>query len=67
MTGNDGEKSDNGKNHVDDSKKVDDSGTPDGSGTSTMVNYSKSLPMYPKLKFLKGSIFVVGRNVFSRC
>jgi hypothetical protein len=57
MTGNDGEKSDNGKNHVDDSKKVDDSVTPDGSGTSTMVNYSKSLPDVSKIEVFEGQHF----------
>ena len=57
MTENDGEKSHNGKNHVDDSKKVDDSGTPDGSGTSTMVNYSKSLPDVSKIEVFEGQNF----------
>ncbi|XP_045802272.1 uncharacterized protein LOC123895839 [Trifolium pratense] len=51
MAGNDGENFDNGKN-VDDSKKVDD-----GVGTSTVVNYSKSLPDVSKIEVFEGQNF----------
>ncbi|PNX59699.1 gag-pol polyprotein [Trifolium pratense] len=51
MAGNDGENFDNGKN-VDDSKKVDD-----GAGTSTVVNYSKSLPDVSKIEVFEGQNF----------
>ncbi|GAU34576.1 hypothetical protein TSUD_29220 [Trifolium subterraneum] len=52
MAGNDGEKSENGKN-VDDSQKVDDS----GAGSSTVVNYSKSLPDVSKIEVFEGQNF----------
>ncbi|GAU47270.1 hypothetical protein TSUD_280930 [Trifolium subterraneum] len=52
MAGNDGEKYDNGKN-VDDSQKVDDT----DAGSSTVVNYSKSLPDVSKIEVFEGQNF----------
>jgi hypothetical protein len=56
MTGYYGEKYDN-KNNVNGSKKVDNSGISDGTSTSTIVNYSKSLPDVSKVEVFEGQNF----------